>query len=96
MTSALLTCLHMSAHAAVLSSVLPLWGARFKYCAAFSRSTRPHKALRLQRTGEVSYNGALLKEFIPERTSAYVTQYDDVRPASRCGSLSWPQLTQLS
>ena len=51
----------------------------------------------LQRTGEVTYNGVGFKEFIPERTSAYVTQYDDVRltwtaaPMSQF-SLGWPTM----
>ena len=30
----------------------------------------------MQRTGDITYNGATFKEFVPERTSAYVTQYD--------------------
>ena len=32
----------------------------------------------LQREGDITYNGRSLKEFIPERTAAYVTQYDNV------------------
>lgn len=29
-----------------------------------------------QVTGEVSYNGYKLEEFVPQKTSAYVSQYD--------------------
>ncbi|XP_073306955.1 pleiotropic drug resistance protein 3-like isoform X1 [Primulina huaijiensis] len=32
--------------------------------------------LKLQVTGEVSYNGYELREFVPEKTSAYISQYD--------------------
>ena len=31
----------------------------------------------LQRTGSITYNGATFDKFVPERTSAYVTQYDE-------------------
>ena len=34
--------------------------------------------LMMQRTGDITYNGAQLSEFVPERTSAYVTQFDNV------------------
>ena len=29
-----------------------------------------------QVTGEISYNGFGLEEFVPEKTSAYISQYD--------------------
>ena len=32
--------------------------------------------LFLQLEGEVSYNGFGLEEFVPEKTSAYISQYD--------------------
>ena len=32
---------------------------------------------RLQRSGTVTYNGKTFDQFVPERTSAYVTQYDE-------------------
>ena len=32
----------------------------------------------LQVTGEVTYNGHTFNEFVPERTAAYVNQYDEV------------------
>lgn len=31
---------------------------------------------KLQVTGEVSYNGYELREFVPKKTSAYISQYD--------------------
>ena len=35
-----------------------------------------------QVTGEITYNGHTFKEFVPQRTSAYVNQYDEVIAAS--------------
>lgn len=37
---------------------------------------RAHAELQVQ--GSITYNGATLNEFIPERTSAYITQFDNV------------------
>ena len=31
----------------------------------------------LQRSGTITYNGKTFDQFVPERTSAYVTQYDE-------------------
>lgn len=30
----------------------------------------------LQATGNISYNGFQLNEFVPEKTAAYISQYD--------------------
>lgn len=31
----------------------------------------------MQKSGTITYNGKTFKQFVPERTSAYVTQYDE-------------------
>ena len=41
----------------------------------------------MQVKGSITYNGATFKEFIPERTAAYVTQYDEVS----CFGMSTPR-----
>ena len=35
-----------------------------------------YNLLLLQVTGEISYNGYKLDEFVPQKTSAYISQYD--------------------
>lgn len=34
--------------------------------------------MHLQMDGEVTYNGHSFEDFVPERTAAYVNQYDEV------------------
>ena len=36
--------------------------------------------MTLQRAGTITYNGVPLSEFVPERTAAYVTQFDEHMP----------------
>jgi ABC-type multidrug transport system ATPase subunit len=33
--------------------------------------------MKIQKSGRVTYNGEGLEEFVPQRTSAYVSQYDN-------------------
>lgn len=37
------------------------------------------KPVVVQIKGNITYNGHTFQEFVPERTSAYVNQYDEVR-----------------
>lgn len=49
-------------------------------CHGWVEQPRPacvHTAWRAQKTGEITYNGAHFREFIPQRTSAYITQFDE-------------------